>query len=292
VTDLIGNVLVTGANSGLGRATAAALAGVGYRVYAGMRSIEKAEKLLGLVQGASGEVQPIELDVTNDASVAGAFEQIHSQTGPLDILINNAGIGYNAAVEDVDIEAAKLTFDTNYWGVIRCIKAALPGMRKSERGHIINISSVAGRIAALGQTVYSSSKWALECLSENLVQEVATFGIRVSVIEPGVTRTAILPKNIGHPEPTVYETPYRRMLQFYQKGIEANAEAGEVAATILTAIRDADPKFRYACAWSGPEIAARRPEMSDADWIALGLASNDEDYYEKFEQIFGLDLRT
>ena len=291
VADLIGNVLVTGANSGIGRATAAALADARYRVFAGMRSTDKAGKLVDLVASAEGEVQPIELDVTSDASVSRAFDLIHEQVGPLDILINNAGIGFNATVEDVDIEAAKVVFDTNYWGIIRCVKAALPKMREQGSGHIINISSVAGLIAALAQTVYSSSKWAVECLSENLVQEVAALGIRVTVIEPGVTRTAILPKNVGHPEPTAYGTAYRRMLQFYAKGIEANAEASEVASTILTAIRDPDPRFRYACAWGGPEIAAKRASVSDADWIALGKAADDEDYYKKFEQLFGIDLR-
>jgi NAD(P)-dependent dehydrogenase (short-subunit alcohol dehydrogenase family) len=280
--------LVTGANSGIGRATAVKLAAAGHRVYAGMRDTGKAEKLLGLAAADGLEVTPVPMDVTDDASVRAAVET----AGPVDLLVNNAGIGWNATVEDVDIEQARIVFDTNYWGVIRCCQAVLPQMRASGDGHIINVSSIAGRIAALAQTIYSSSKWAVECLSENLAQEVAPFGIRVTVIEPGVTRTAILPKNEGHPEPTAYETQYRRMLQFYQKGIEAAVPANAVADTIVAAIDDPNPRFRYTCAWGGRELAEGRARISDADWIGLGAAKDDDTYYSDFLRLFDLDLRS
>lgn len=282
------SVLITGANSGIGRATAVRLAASGYRVFGAMRDPSKATKLLDLAARQGCEVETLGLDVTDDASVRAAIERV----GPLDVLINNAGIGWNATTEDVDVDAAKIVFETNYWGAIRCVKAALPRMRERGAGHIVNISSIAGRIAAIGQTVYASSKWALECLSENLAQEVRPFGIRVTVIEPGVTRTAILPKNLGHPEPTVYEPAYRRMLQFYSKGIEADVSADEVAETVREALIDPEPSFRYTCAWGGAELPAARARMSDAQWVALGEAASDEAYYQDFERLFGLDLRT
>ncbi len=280
--------LVTGANSGIGRSTALKLAAKGHSVYAGMRDTGKAKKLLGLAAAGGLEVTPGALDVTDDASVRSAVET----TGPVDLLVNNAGIAWNATVEDVDIDQAKVVFETNYWGVIRCCQAVLPEMRERGEGHIINVSSVAGRIAALAQTIYSSSKWAVECLSENLAQEVAPFGIRVTVIEPGVARTAILPKNLGHPEPTAYEPQYQRMLQFYAKGIEANVPADEVADTIVAAIDDPNPRFRYTCAWGALELSEGRARMSDADWIALGAAKDDDTYYRDFQRLFGLDLRS
>jgi len=285
-------VLITGANSGIGRAAAVRLAAEGYRVHAAMRSTTKAEKLLELAKQAGCEVHPVELDVTEGESVKRAAEHVLAESGHIDVLINNAGIGWNSTVEDVDIEAARVVFETNYWGAIRCIQAVLPAMRERGSGHIVNVSSVAGRIAALAQTIYSSSKWALECLSENLVQEVAPFGIRVSVLEPGVTRTAILPKNVDYPQPTAYEPAYRRMLQFYQKGIEAAIPAESVADAILTLLRDPSAPFRTTCAWSGPELTGRRPHLSDADWISLGYAPDDDAYYDRFEELFGLDLRT
>ena len=163
-------------------------------------------------------------------------------------------------------------------------------MRERGSGTIVNVSSIAGRIAALGQVVYSSSKWAVECLSENLAQEVAPFGVRVVVIEPGVTRTAILPKNVGHPEPTAYEPAYRRMLQFYLKGIEAAVPAEEVAQAIEEAIHDTSGRLRYACAWGGRELSAGRDRMSDEEWIDLGRAGDDAEYYAGFEKRFGLKL--
>jgi NAD(P)-dependent dehydrogenase (short-subunit alcohol dehydrogenase family) len=286
------SVLITGANSGIGRSTALHLAASGYRVFAAMRDTQKAEKLLGLAKQAGCQVDPIELDVCDSASVKRAVEKIHAEVGGLDVLINNAGIAMNATVEDVDIDAAKSVFDTNYWGVIRCTQAVLPAMRERGAGHIINISSIAGRIAALAQAIYSSSKWALEGLSENLAQEVAPFGVRVTVIEPGVARTAILPKNVGHPEPTAYEDTYRRMLQFYTKGMEANVPAEEVAATILTAMTDPSPRFRYTCAWGGEELTSGRLRMTDEQWVELGNPSSDEEYYKNFESLFGLNLRT
>lgn len=283
-------VLVTGANSGIGRATAVRLAAEGYRVYGAMRDTNKAEKLLAMVAAAGGEVKPIVLDVQSEASVGAAVQQITQEVGGVDLLINNAGVGFNATTEDIDIDAGKVVFDTNYWGAIRCIQAVLPGMRERGSGHILNVSSVAGRIAAIAQTVYSSSKWALECMSENLAQEVAPFGIRVTVMEPGVTRTAILPKNVGSPEGTIYGDAYRRMLRFYQKGIEANVSADEVAAAIFDAIRDASPRLRYTCAWGGVELTAGRARLADEQWVALGAAESDDDYYKAFDQAFGLDL--
>jgi len=285
------SVLITGANSGIGRATAVRLAAAGHRVFAAMRDTGKATKLLDLATKADCEVTPIALDVTDDASVRRAVESVLAE-GPLDVLVNNAGIGWNATTEDIDIDAARIVFETNYWGAIRCIQSVLPGMRERGSGHIVNISSVAGRIAAIGQVVYASSKWALECLSENLVQEVAPFGIRVTVIEPGVTRTAILPKNVGYPEPTAYGAAYRRMLQFYAKGIEADVRPDAVAETILEALSDPKPRFRYTCAWGGAELPAGRTRATDEEWIALGAAASDDEYYDAFERMFGLDLRT
>jgi NAD(P)-dependent dehydrogenase (short-subunit alcohol dehydrogenase family) len=286
------NVLITGANSGIGRATAVRLASAGYRVHAAMRDTAKAGKLLSLAEQAGCEVETVQLDVTDAESVRRGAEQVLSSAGHLDVLINNAGIAWNATVEDVDVEEAKIVFETNYWGVIRCIQAFLPGMRARGSGHIVNVSSVAGRVALLAQTIYSSSKWALECLSENLAQEVAPFGVRVSVLEPGVARTAILPKNEGHPEPTAYEPAYRRMLQLYAKGIEAGFPAEGVADTILEMLTDPETPFRTTCAWGGEELSPGRKAGSDAAWVALGAAPDDETYYTRFEELFGLDLRT
>jgi NAD(P)-dependent dehydrogenase (short-subunit alcohol dehydrogenase family) len=257
-------------------------------VVAAMRDTGKAEKLLALASDAGVEVELLELDVTDDDSVRRGMEK----AGRVDVLINNAGIGWNATVEDIDVSAAKVVFETNFWGVIRCTREVLPQMRERGAGTIFNVSSIAGRVALLAQPVYASSKWALECLSENLAQEVAPFGIRVIVIEPGVTRTAILPKNLDYPTPTAYEPAYRRLLQFYARGIEANVAADAVAEVILRAYADPEPRLRYTCAWGGEELPVGRDRMSDEDWVALGRAESDEAYYEEFRRLFALDLRS
>jgi NAD(P)-dependent dehydrogenase (short-subunit alcohol dehydrogenase family) len=284
-------VLITGANSGIGRATAIHLAAEGYEVFGAMRRLDRGEKVIDGAKQAGGVFHPVTLDVNDEASVVSAARAIEDNGGPIDILINNAGVAHNACVEDVDIEAAKRVFETNYWGVIRCTQAFLPGMRGRRTGQIINISSVAGRIAAIGQAIYASSKWALECLSENLAQEVAPFGVRVILIEPGVTRTAILAKNVDVPQPTEYGDAYRRMLQFYARGIEANVQADVVARQVLTAIEDPAKRLRYACAWGGVELAEGRKRLRDEDWIALGRYDQDEDYFDAFERAFELDIR-
>ena len=282
--------LVTGSNSGIGRAAALRLAADGYRVFAGMRDVARGEKLLDLAREAGVEVHPVTIDVASDGSVRKAMDAIQAEVGALDVLGNNAGVGMNATTEDVDIEAGKAVFEVNYWGVVRCIQGCLPAMRERGAGTIVNVSSIAGRIAALGQIPYSSSKWAVEALSEGLAQEMAPFGVRVVIIEPGVTRTAILPKNAGHPAPTAYEAAYRRMLQFYARGIEASIPAEAVAATISEALDDQNPKLRYRCAWGGEELVEGRARMTDEQWVDLGRATDDSDYYAGFSRLFGLDL--
>ena len=283
-------VLITGSNSGIGRSTAVHLAAQGFEVFAGMRNLDKADRLLERAAEENATVHPVEIDVNSDTSVREAIESILSESGPIDVLVNNAGIGMNATVEDVDIEEAKVVFETNFWGIIRCTQAVLPAMREQESGHVVNISSIAGRIAALAQVIYASSKWAVECLSESLAQEVAPFGIRVSLIEPGVTRTAILPKNIGHPTPTVYEPAYRRMLQFYAAGIAANVSAEEVAEVIHGVLENPSDQLRYPCAWGGDELCDGRARMSDAEWVDLARHEEDADYYAAFKDLFKLPI--
>jgi NAD(P)-dependent dehydrogenase (short-subunit alcohol dehydrogenase family) len=284
-------ILVTGANSGIGRATAVHLAAAGHTVHGAMRDLGKGGKLQDEAAAAGATVQPVELDVSDDGSVQRGVQQVLDAEGRIDVLVNNAGLGYNRAVEEIDIAEGKAVFDVNYWGVVRCTQAVLPGMRERGEGTIVNVSSVAGRLAALAQAVYASSKWALECLSENLVQELAPFGIRVKVIEPGVTRTALLAKHQElHPE-SPYADAYRRMFAFYATGIGANVRPSEVARVVEQAIGDDSARLRYVCAYGGEELAGGRAGVSDEDWRALGAAADDDEYFERFERAFGLDIR-
>ncbi|MCB1000273.1 MAG: SDR family oxidoreductase [Ilumatobacteraceae bacterium] len=286
--------VVTGANSGIGRATAIHLAAQGHTVFGTVRSRSKAGKLEAMAADAGVNVQLVELDIADDDSVRAGFAEILGATdGVVDVLVNNAGVGGNAVAEECPTSTYLEVMNVNLCGGVRCLQQVLPGMRARRRGAIVNITSVTGRLAALAQTSYVASKWAFEGLSEGLAQEVAPFGVRVAIVEPGVTKSAIFAKNIDAPNQTgAYDAAYRRMFQFYAAGIAGATDPFEVAAVIHHAITTDEPKLRYAISWGADQIIAGRAAMSDEDWVALGAIEDDDDYYEAFRRGFGVDLRT
>ncbi|MGB0114706.1 MAG: SDR family oxidoreductase [Ilumatobacteraceae bacterium] len=284
--------VVTGANSGIGRATAIHLAAKGHRVAGTVRSKEKAEKLNTMADAAGVEVELFELDIADDASVRDGFDELLAATGRVDHLVNNAGVGGNAVTEECPTDLYMSVMNVNLCGAVRCIQAVLPQMRERGSGTIVNVTSVVGRIAALAQSPYVTSKWAFEGLSEGLAQEVAPFGIRVAIIEPGVTKSAIFAKNIDTPNTTgAYEAAYRRMFQFYATGMTNATDPFEVADVIHHAITTEEPQLRYAVSWAAAEMAPLHDRIADADWVGLGAVEDDAEYYERFNAMFGLDLR-
>jgi|TARA_B100001741_G_scaffold11011_1_gene8709 NAD(P)-dependent dehydrogenase (short-subunit alcohol dehydrogenase family) len=284
-------VVITGGNSGIGRSTAIGLAKAGYKVFATMRSLERGEKLREAIRKLELDITEIELDVSNDESVANGFGQILKATGQIDVLINNAGIGSNAVIEDVNIALDKEVFETNFWGPVRCIQAALPTMRAQRSGHIVQVSSIAGRIGLPAQPIYSASKWALEGLSENLAHDLSSFGVRVSIIEPGVTRTAILGKNNTVPDNDDFKEVYARMLDMYMEGIEANVKPEEVSETILSCLETPNGQLRWPVAWGAETMVNARHDgsVSDTEWTEIGSLVNDrEKWVSSFKQAFNL----
>jgi NAD(P)-dependent dehydrogenase (short-subunit alcohol dehydrogenase family) len=284
--------VITGANSGIGRATAIHLAKQGHRAIGTVRSIDKAEKLRTMAAAADVSVELFELDVADDESVRAGFDEILAVAGRVDHLINNAGVGGNAVTEECPPELYLSVMNVNLCGAVRCIQAVLPQMRERGSGTVVNITSVAGRIAALAQSPYVASKWAFEGLSEGLAQELAPFGIRVAIIEPGVTRSAIFAKNIDAPNSSgAYDAHYRRMFQFYTTGMANATDPFEVAQVIHQAIVTDEHRLRYPVSWGGAELAELHDRIDDADWIAMGAIEEDDEYYEAFHGVFGLDLR-
>ena len=174
-------VLITGASTGIGRATAKLLASKGYQVYGGVRSPERVEPLPG--------VELVRVDVRDDASVAAGVDAVLRKAGQIDVLVNNAGYNLVGAVEETSIEQAQSLFDTNVFGVLRMMRAVLPAMRRERSGLIINVSSVLGFLPAPFMGLYASSKHAVEGLSKSLDHEVRGLGIRVSLVEPSFTNT-------------------------------------------------------------------------------------------------------
>jgi NAD(P)-dependent dehydrogenase (short-subunit alcohol dehydrogenase family) len=285
-------VVVTGANSGIGRATALHLAGLGHTVWAGMRDLAKGDKLQALASDADVTVHPLQLDVTDTASVERAVETVVSECGPVDVLVNNAGVGSNTAAEEITLAKAQAIMDTNLFGVWRCVHAVLPSMRQRRTGHIVQISSIAGRLAIAAQPAYCASKFALEAMSECLAAEVAAHGVRVTIVEPGVTRTPMLAKDVDVPVNSPYEDTYMRLFELYGSGIAANVRPERVAETIAAALADTTGRLRWPCAWGGEEITTRRPLVNDEDYVGLGhLVADGPAWRARFEELLGVSIR-
>jgi len=286
--------VVTGANSGIGRAVALHLAAQGMLVYGTVRNIETATKLQDMAAEAGIKVNLVELDVADSASVEAGLARVLDEAGRVDVLVNNAGVGGNGVVEEVTIERFADVMNVNLYGALRCLKVVLPGMRERRRGTIVNVTSVVGRFGAIAQAPYVASKWAFEGVSEELAQELAAFGIRVAIIEPGITKSAIFAKNVEDTTPAGpdYEPHLRRMFQFYAAGHAHATDALEVAKAVHQAITTDTPVLRYPVSWAGREILARRPRISDEEWVALGTIEDDDTYYRAFSDTFGVDITT
>lgn len=178
--------LITGCSTGIGREIARAALEAGHRVVVTAR---RAEAVADLVGTFGDRAVAVALDVTDKAQIAAAVAAADDAFGGVDVLVNNAGYGYMSAVEEGDDAEVRKLFDTNYFGVVDTIKAVLPAMRARKSGHIVNISSMTGLVANPPNAYYSSTKFALEALTEALAQEVGPLGIKVTAIEPGAFRT-------------------------------------------------------------------------------------------------------
>jgi NADP-dependent 3-hydroxy acid dehydrogenase YdfG len=192
-------VAITGASSGIGEATALACAQAGAKVALGARRADRIEELAARINGDGGQAVAIETDVTDEAGARAFVEGAREQLGGLHGLVNNAGLMLLGPVEGADTDHWRRMIGVNCLGLLYCTHAALPIMREEGAGHIVNLSSVAGRIAALGSAVYNLTKWGVTGFSEGLRQEALHANIRVTVIEPGYVETELQGHNEGNP---------------------------------------------------------------------------------------------
>ena len=193
---------ITGASSGLGAALARAALRAGHCVAATARD---SDRLAALTAEHPGAVLPLTMDLSRPTEIAAAIAAAEAWGGGLDVLVNNAAMGYLAAVEEGEDDKIRALFETNVFGVASTIRAALPGMRARGRGRIINITSTNGVVAMPALGYYSASKFALEGLTESLAEEVAPLGIQVMAVEPGGIRTGIVDRNLRSPPIDVYD---------------------------------------------------------------------------------------
>ena len=245
-----GVALVTGASSGIGRATAQALQSAGFRVFGTSRRPAPKQ---------SDSVAMLACDVTDDASVAKMVESILAEAGRIDLLVNNAGMGLFGGAEESSIAQAQALFEVNVFGVFRVTNAILPAMRRQGKGRIVNLSSVQGFIPAPYFALYASTKHAVEGYSESLDHELRPFGIRVSLVEPAYTRTSF-EDNLAAPDQLldIYDSARAGMTTTVRKAMEKGDAPEVVAKTILAAAIDPAPKKRYAAGKMARQVSLLR----------------------------------
>jgi NAD(P)-dependent dehydrogenase (short-subunit alcohol dehydrogenase family) len=246
--------LITGGTDGLGRAAAVMLAERGYRVFAGGRN---AERIAGLQQLADERKLPLtamELDVCDDASVDRAVTEIEKSAGTVDVLVNNAGIAIAAVMEEITLADLRKQYETNFFGLVRMAQRVLPAMRRKLSGRIINMSSIAGKLTSPLFGPYSSSKHAVEAISDAMRLEVYPFGIQVVLIEPGYIHTS-MSRNAGElssayakgAEQSPYKAVYQGFLNAWGKTTKSSHYTPEdCARVVVRAIEDEPPRARYA----------------------------------------------
>jgi len=287
----MGIAVVTGANSGIGLATTIRLAQDGHEVYGAMRDLDKAGDLReACIEAGLDNVNLLRIDVTDDHAVELAFGQVLEQSGPVDILVNNAGIAKNLTVEDAPLESFIEHIEVNYLGTIRCIKQVLPSMRERANGTIVNILSVTGRYAGVTMAAYAGSKFAIEGFTDVLAQEVAPYGIRIVLIEPGTIQTPIFAKAEPAPEGTFYPMHYTRTVGFFMRLLPGAPGPAVVAEAVSEAVHTEDPELRHEVAEDAVAfIAARRGTLTDRELLRIATVSDDE-FFESLRHHSGLGL--
>jgi len=282
------SVLVTGASRGIGFATTLALGRAGHTVYATMRDPRRSQDLEEIVETEHLAIRISAMDIDSDASVKKSIGSILKTHGPLDVLVNNAGIERTGSVEELDIAEVRAVMETNYFGALRCIQAVMPGMRARRSGCIINVTSVSGRVSSPPLGAYSASKFALEALSESLAQEAKMFNIRVAIVQPGIIDTAMARRIGSEPAPSVYPHS-RRMAALFALSLEQPTQPSVVAEKILEIIENGEWRLRYPVGPEAEGYLQRRASMTDEQWIERG-AADDETWSRSILRAFGRKL--
>ena len=284
------NVLITGTSAGIGLETAIVLGRAGHTVVATMRNLERGVALRAAIERERLPVSIVQMDVDSDDSVNAATSAVRAQIGRIDVLVNNAGIERAGSIEGLALADFKAVMETNYFGALRTIQAWLPDMRQRRSGCIINITSVAGRIATSPLAPYSASKFALEALSEVLAQEVRPFDVRVAIVEPGIIDTAMARRIEQAPTDTVYPQA-RRFGHMFEASLDTPTPPTIVAEKIREIIESGTQILRHPVGPDAEGFLAWRASLNDQAWIEWG-ALPDDAWYERVRNDFGLDARS
>jgi NAD(P)-dependent dehydrogenase (short-subunit alcohol dehydrogenase family) len=272
-----GAVLVTGASSGIGLEIAVFLARQGYPVYATMRNLDRRGELDAAAARHKVQLDVLQLDITDDASIREAVRTIASRSGALYGLVNNAGAILRGYFEDVSDQEVRGVFEANVFGTMALTRAVLPMLREAHRGRIIVMSSTGGRLGSPGNSAYCASKFALEGFAECLQQEMVLFGVQVSLVEPGFVSTELFGRNRHIASRAMAaDSPYRDWFQKLEQltddevksAVVTPTDVAEVVFEILEAKR---PRLRYLVGRRGRFLINLRRylpgEIFDHFWI-------------------------
>jgi NAD(P)-dependent dehydrogenase (short-subunit alcohol dehydrogenase family) len=258
----------------------------------------EAAALAAEAAAAGGRLTPLALEVTDEASCAAAVAAVEAAAGPVDVLVNNAGVGSSGAVEDTPVSTMRALLETNLLGPARLCRLVLPSMRGRRAGAIVNMSSAAGRTAHACHGGYAASKWALEALSECLAMEVARFGIRVAVIEPGCIVTPIWKQYdpataVWTPTARDASKPYAelqlRFDRYFKKMFAERPMPTLVAEAVAAALAAAEPKLRWPVGTDAVRMTAGRARMPDAAMVGYGLPLTEPELQRWWREWYGFE---
>ena len=265
--------VVTGSSTGIGYETTLILARNGFLTYATMRNLNKSESIESITTKENLPIHIKQLDVTDDTSVKNAVEAISSETGRIDLLVNNAGYGLNGAFEDLTMDEIKTQYETNLFGLIRTTQAVLPIMRRQKSGTVINISSGVGRFGLPGSSAYVSTKFAVEGLSESMSYELEPFGIKVVLVEPGVIKTNFVDGMVIARKSQDPKSPYSQIIQKMVTGLEEMMKNGSspdlVAKVVLNAAINENPSLRYLAGNDVEQLLESKRKMPDEEFYKM-----------------------
>jgi NAD(P)-dependent dehydrogenase (short-subunit alcohol dehydrogenase family) len=267
--------VVTGSSSGIGYETALLLARNGFDTFATMRNMNKSKEITDVAKKENLPLRVLQLDVTEDRSVADAINSILNEKKSIEVVVNNAGYGLMGSVEDSSLDEIKAQFETNFFGAIRVMRKVIPIMRKQRTGTIVNVSSVAGRIGFPMGSAYVSSKFALEGLSESMSYELKQFGIKIVLIEPGVINTNFA---FVTPKKTLdANSSYSQLMNKLEENLFSTIANGtppkEVATVILRSIIKESPEHRYLVGNDAVELINARKNSTDEEFEKI-IAAN------------------
>jgi short-subunit dehydrogenase len=262
--------LITGCSSGLGYETALMLARNGFHTFATMRNTKKSDSLEEIIKKERLDLNIRELDVNDNTSIENAINCIKSEANRIDVLINNAGYGLVGFFEDLTLDEIRNQFETNFFGVLNITKKIIPIMRSQKSGTIINVSSGAGQVGFPGISAYVSTKFAIEGFSESLMYELFPYGIKVVIIEPGVTKTNFFRNCIVSEHSMKKSSPYSRSLDKFQRNVGLMQEHAtspiDVAKVIMQVLGNNEPKQRYIVGNDVAMILEAKKSLSDIEF--------------------------